>query len=175
MNRLEENFEDENLDSYDEAKRMLNIIRESNNRQRTSGKSLITEAASPDRIELPADQVKDEEKKFREIISPRVTFNKFIIYPKSGNAEWSGQFQDNRIQWFYSLDDTRGVYISNELLRLDDSTLGTIKKLVGFYENWANEWANKIADEYTNVSDQINNQSEESTGTPGEEETGKGL
>ena len=175
MNRLEESLEDENLNSYDEAKRMLNIIREGSQKQRLSGKSLITEVTSPDRIELPPDQLKGEEKKFREIISPRVTFNKFIIYPKSGNAEWSGQFQDNRIQWFYSLDDTRGVYISNELLRLDDSTLGTIKKLVGFYENWANEWANKIADEYINISDQTNNQSEESTGIPDEDETETGM
>jgi hypothetical protein len=58
---------------------------------------------------------------------------------------------------------------------LDDSTLGTIKKLVGFYENWANEWANKIADEYTNISDQTNNQSEESTGIPDEDETETGM
>lgn len=170
MNELEENFNE-----YDESRRILGIIRESKNIKKSGFKSsLLTEAIQPDRIELDQSEKKDEEKKFREVISPRVKFNKFIIYPKSGNVEWSGEFQDSRIQWFYSLDDTRGVYISGELLRLDDSTLETIRKLVGFYENWADEWANKIADEYRNV--EVSEETEEE-GIPEEPETemGKGL
>lgn len=169
MNELEETFNE-----YDESRRMLEIIRESKNNKKPGIKSsLLTEATQPDRIELDQNEKKDEEKKFREVISPRVKFNKFIIYPKSGNVEWSGEFQDSRIQWFYSLDDTRGVYISGELLRLDDSTLDTIKKLVGFYENWADEWANKIADEYRNVeSTEEEGETEE---TPGETPENMGL
>lgn len=164
---------EENLNEYDESRRILEIIRESKHTKKTGIKSsLITEATQPDRIELDQNERKDEEKKFREVISPRVKFNKFIIYPKSGNVEWSGEFQDSRIQWFYSLDDTRGVYISGELLRLDDSTLETIRKLVGFYENWADEWANKIADEYRNVEPTEEGETEE---TPEEPKENMGL
>lgn len=169
MSELEENFNE-----YDESRRMLELIRESKNNRKTNNfkSSLITEAAQPDRIELDQNGRKDEEKKFRDVISPRVKFNKFIIYPKSGNVEWSGEFQDSRIQWFYSLDDTRGVYISGELLRLDDSTLETIKKLVGFYENWADEWANKIADEYRTIEPTEETDEEE---TPEEPKENMGL
>jgi hypothetical protein len=161
MNEFEENFNE-----YDESRRILEIIRESKTRVKSGKKKLMTEEKQPDVINLSEkdpETIKNEEKKFRDIISPRTKFNKFMIYPKTGNVEWNGEFQDSKIQWFYSLDDPRGIYITCDLLRLDDATLDTIKKLVGFYENWADEWANKIADEYR-VSDQT-------TQEGGEEET----
>jgi hypothetical protein len=98
-----------------------------------------------------------------------------IIYPKTGNVEWGGSFQDSKIQWFYSLDDTRGVYISCELLKLDDSTITTIKKLVGFYDNWANEWGNKLADEYRNdeVTEEVPNEEVPNEDNNDEEVTGE--
>jgi hypothetical protein len=54
------------------------------------------------------------------------------------------------LEWFYSLDDTNGVYITADLLQLDQSSLEHIQKLVAYYETWANEWATKIAEEYKN-------------------------
>lgn len=162
------NNSEELINEYDESKRILDIIRESNyshKRKQFKG-SLLTEATQPDRIVLDATQQKDEEKKFRGIISPRVNFDQLIIYPKTGNVEWGGTFQDSKIQWFYSLDDTRGVYISCELLKLDDSTITTIKKLVGFYDNWADEWANKLADEYRNESSTVEETTEETEEIP---------
>jgi hypothetical protein len=158
MSEMEENFSE-----YDESRRILELIRESKTRVNRGKKRLMTEAIQPDVINLnekDPDTVKTEEKKFRDVISPRTKFNKFMIYPKTGNVEWNGEFQDSKIQWFYSLDDPRGIYITCDLLRLDDSTLETIKKLVGFYENWADDWANKIADEY-----RITNQPTQETNT----------
>ncbi len=154
---------EENFSEYDESRRILELIRESKTRVNRGKKRLMTEAIQPDVINLnekDPDTVKTEEKKFRDVISPRTKFNKFMIYPKTGNVEWNGEFQDSKIQWFYSLDDPRGIYITCDLLRLDDSTLETIKKLVGFYENWADDWANKIADEY-----RITNQPTQETNT----------
>ena len=90
-----------------------------------------------------------------------------MVYPKNFNVEWGGEFQDSKLQWFYSLDDTNGLYISCELLRLDDDTLDRIKKLAGFYDNWANEWANKMSDEYRNKSASPTEQPLQ-TGEPGE-------
>ena len=167
---------DENINEYDESRRILELIRENNRHKGNRNSSLITEAAQPDRIELDQNQRKDEEKKFRDVISPRVEFNKFIIYPKSGNVTWSGKFRDSDNEWFFSLDDTHGVYISCESLRLDNTMLDTIKKLVGFYENWADEWANKVADEYRNVEPTEGGEStEETPESTGTEEMGKGL
>ena len=64
--------------------------------------------------------------------------------------EWSGEFTDTRISWYYSLDDSRGVYMTGDMLQLTDDTLKQIQKLVGYYQTWSDEWANRIAEEYQN-------------------------
>ena len=73
------------------------------------------------------------------------------------NVEFSGKFTSSNLEWFYSLDDTNGVYITADLLQLNQSTLEQIQKLVGYYDSWSNEWATKIAEEYKNdVTDEEN-------------------
>jgi hypothetical protein len=107
--------------------------------------------------ELDDAELKEEEDKFRQTVHNRVKFNKFKLYPSSQNVEWGGEFTDNRIEWNYSLDDSRGVYITTELLQLDDDTLEVIKKLVGYYKAWSDDWATRIAEEYNNeMRDQEN-------------------
>jgi len=70
--------------------------------------------------------------------------------PKSQNVEFSGEFTDSKVEWFFSLDDTRGVYITGTFIQLNDDVLKQIQKLVAYYETWSNEWANRIAEEYKN-------------------------
>jgi len=141
---------------YEQTKKMLNLIRENAVEKDLINEEEATTQSIPaqeeqhieERIELQGVEKREEEKKFREIVSPRVEFRKIIIYPQAGNVEWSGRLTDSQIEWQFSLDDSRGVYMTTELLQLRDDTLETIKKLVGFYESWADEWANRIADEY---------------------------
>lgn len=157
----------------DHTRRILNIIREGKD---TEASKLITEqeeemlaptdemmpddfetaevevedeAAGEDR-DLDSDELKEEEDKFRQTVHNRVKFNKFKLYPASQNVEWGGEFTDSRMEWNYSLDDSRGVYMTSELLQLDDDTLDVIKKLVGYYKAWSDDWATRIAEEYNN-------------------------
>jgi len=157
----------------DHTRRILNIIREGKD---TEASKLITEQEEemlaptdemmPDDFEtaevevedesagedrdLDTDELKEEEDKFRQTVHNRVKFNKFKLYPASQNVEWGGEFTDSRMEWNYSLDDSRGVYITSELLQLDDDTLDVIKKLVGYYKAWSDDWATRIAEEYNN-------------------------
>ena len=157
----------------DHTRRILNIIREGKD---TEASKLITEqeeemlaptdemmpddfetaevevedeAAGEDR-DLDEGELREEEDKFRQTVHNRVKFNKFKLYPASQNVEWGGEFTDSRMEWNYSLDDSRGVYITSELLQLDDDTLDVIKKLVGYYKAWSDDWATRIAEEYNN-------------------------
>ena len=156
----------------DHTRRILNIIREGKD---TEASKLITEQEEmlaptdemmPDDFEtaevevedesagedrdLDTDELKEEEDKFRQTVHNRVKFNKFKLYPASQNVEWGGEFTDSRMEWNYSLDDSRGVYMTSELLQLDDDTLEVIKKLVGYYKAWSDDWATRIAEEYNN-------------------------
>ena len=138
---------------HDSTRRMLELIRESKNKV-TSNKKIITEQTTvKGDIDLAKEDPSaygEEEKNFRSNVTPRTKFNRFKLYPESQNVEFSGEFTDNRIEWFYSLDDTKGVYITADLLQLNDQTLKQIQKLVAYYDSWSNDWANKIAEEYQN-------------------------
>jgi hypothetical protein len=157
----------------DHTRRILNIIREGKD---TEASKLITEQEEemlaptdemmPDDFEtaevevedesagedrdLDEGELREEEDKFRQTVHNRVKFNKFKLYPSSQNVEWGGEFTDSRMEWNYSLDDSRGVYMTSELLQLDDDTLDVIKKLVGYYKAWSDDWATRIAEEYNN-------------------------
>jgi len=140
------------MNQHDETRKILELIRENQNKPFKNNKTLITEQEEnvQEEKELDPAEYAEEEKKFRDTVTPRVKFNKFKLYPKAQNVEFSGEFTDNSIEWFYSLDDTQGVYITADLLQLRDDTLKQIQKLVGYYQTWADEWANRIAEEYQN-------------------------
>jgi hypothetical protein len=176
------------MSEHDVTRKMLEIIRESEH----SRKNIINESLKKRRLlkevdenkedkDLEPAELSEEEKKFRDTVTPRVKFNRFRLYPKAQNVEFSGKFTDSNIEWFYSLDDTRGVYITADLLQLNDQTLKQIQKLVAYYESWSNEWATKIAEEYNNDNKDEENAEEgpenlEATETEeGEEEAGAEL
>lgn len=128
---------------------LRDITREMLDKMYESNTKKIIKEEFDERIELREDELREEEKKFRETVYPRVEFKKFFIYPKASNVEWSGKFTTFDLEWVYSLDSTNGIYISGDLFKLDDDTMGILKKLVGYYETWSNEWANKLASDYS--------------------------
>jgi len=141
------------MSQHDETRRMLGLIRENLNANKKNKTLLREQSEVKDDIDLGEEDsasLVEEEKKFRDTVSPRVEFNRFKLYPKAQNVEFSGKFTSNNLEWFYSLDDTNGVYVTADLLQLDQSTLEQIQKLVAYYDTWSNEWATKIAEEYKN-------------------------
>lgn len=126
----------------DITREMLDKMYESNT------KKIILEEFD-EKIELKPEELKEEEKKFRETVSPRVEFKKFFIYPKASNVEWAGKFTNSDLEWVYSLDNSNGIYISGDLVRLDDDMMEILKKLTGYYHTWSDQWANKLAEDYS--------------------------
>ena len=166
------------MNQHDETRKILELIRENKRHDNNGRKKLIVEQDLnvQQEKELDPAEYTEEERKFRDTVTPRVTFNKFKLYPAAQNVEFSGEFTDTRILWYYSLDDTRGVYITTDMLQLSDDTLKQIQKLVGYYQTWADEWANRIAEEYQNeVVDEENEETgPESLESPGFGEEGEG-
>ena len=168
------------MSQHDETKRMLGLIRESSTKKTDTTKKMLREQveSATENKELDPDELSEEEKKFRDTVTPRSSFNSFKLYPKAQNVEFSGEFTDSKVEWFFSLDDTRGVYITGTFIQLNDDVLKQIQKLVAYYETWSNEWANRIAEEYKNdvVDDENAEEGPESIESTefGEEEFGEG-
>ena len=156
----------------------MDLIRE-NRKKPTLGKTLIKEQdfkVQEEKGELDPAELKEEEKKFRDTVTPRVKFNRFKLYPEAQNVEFSGEFTDNRVEWFFSLDDTQGVYVTTDMLQLREDTMRLLQKLIGYYKTWSEEWANRIAEEYENLEADEENEEEgpESLESPGFGEEGEG-
>ena len=160
------------MSQHDETMRMLGLIRETKNLNKKNKSLLREQTEIKDDIDLGEEDsaaLQEEEKKFRDTVTPRVEFNRFKLYPKAQNVEFSGRFTANNLEWFYSLDDTDGVYITGDLLQLNQSTLEQIQKLVAYYDTWSTEWATKIAEEYNNQETDEENAEEGPESIEGEE------
>jgi hypothetical protein len=145
----------ENFNEQEITKRMLSSIR----------KITINESVNrgSDEEELDAGELADEQAGFRDAVSPRVDFTSFKVYPKTKNVVFSGKFENmGGLEWQFTLEDADGLYITANNVPLTDNNIITIKKLKGYYDNWADEWAKKLATEYNRDSDS-NNETQQTT------------
>ena len=134
----------ENLNEQEMTKKMLKNMRvlSENNHQ------------SKDDEELTSAELSEEQKAFRDTVSPRVEFTGFKVYPKTKNVVFSGKFENmGGLEWQFTLEDADGLYITANNVALSEASITTIKKLRGFYENWADDWAQKLATEYNRNSE----------------------
>lgn len=97
--------------------------------------------------QVDSQEIRNEELKFVDSVSKRIDFNDLKVYVTgNGNVEWSGVVIQYGIEWKYSLESSTGVYMSSNLLQLTDDALSVISKLSAYYDIWASEWSDKLAD-----------------------------
>jgi hypothetical protein len=94
---------------------------------------------------LEGQEINGEKKQFMDIVSPRVEFGEFKIYPDANNVVFNGKF-DNSIEWQLSKAD--GLYVNMPNMELTNEILELLKKLSGYYLNWSDEWSTKLNTEY---------------------------
>jgi hypothetical protein len=116
------------------------------------------------------DEQREEESKFKDIVSKLVKFDPIKVHKE--NVEWSGHLIREKIDWYFSLDDTVGCYVdTTELIQLRDETLEVLKKLRGYYDVWSDEWSNRLTGGSAGETDSTEMGGEEEGGF-GEEEGG---
>lgn len=76
-------------------------------------------------------------------VSDLVNFDELNIY--SNNVEWSGKVVDFDIDFFFTIGESNGIYISGEMVKLDENFLMMIEKLQKFYEKFKSKWAKVLA------------------------------
>ena len=152
---------------------MLNTIRDNNNRLLTEDDNSLQPQQEPQRQpqgqegqpqqqpqqnqgqpaseaeDLDSEQLAQEQKKFMEVVSPKVQFNSFKIYRKERNVMMSGVFQDMGSMTFtMALKESDGLTIGVDNLTLNQDAIDILNKLHGYYMNWSNEWATNLNLEY---------------------------
>lgn len=139
----------ERINEHDMTKKMMEIMRGG------FKDKLITENDGQNDVISPVkgDAVFNEElKKLQDTVDPRVKITNFKIYPTDENVIIEGTFlqredQNTGIKFKMSLASGE-IETSMNNIDLSDKVSLLLQKLKGYYENWVDEWALKLANEY---------------------------
>jgi|TARA_Y100000310_G_scaffold342951_1_gene448417 hypothetical protein len=163
---------------YDDMKRMLNISRILNEQNQfdididaeidvgkerekektrtytiSSGKMIIhgereSELTLTDDERTSYQETMDD---FIEQVSDLVDYRPLQLY--KNNVEWSGRLIKEDLDFFFSLGESNGVFISGNMVRVDNDFVDTIEKLRNFYEIFSAKWAKILANRKVTETD----------------------
>lgn len=157
----------DNINEHDKTKQMMEIMRggfkklikeeELPSKEQTSSvqgddSPELTEANDSISPQQGDAVFKDELKKLQDTVDPRVKITNFKIYPTDQNVIIEGVFlqresQDSGIKFKMSLS-AGDIETSMNNINLDDKVSLLLQKLKGYYDNWVDEWALKLTNEY---------------------------
>jgi len=81
---------------------------------------------------------------FVEQVSDLVDYGTLNIY--TNNVEWSGNLVKYDTDFFYSVGETNGTYISGSMIKLDEEAIDMLTKLKSYYQMFSTKWAKVLAD-----------------------------
>lgn len=151
-------------DKYDEMKSLLN-----------KSKKLFEQVEKDDNLDMQRDEEKikeyevssgkiivhgytttditltDEEKNtyqetmddFIEQVSDLVDYNSLNIY--DNNVEWSGVLVKYDTEFFYTVGERNGVYITGSMVKVDTEMLEMLNNLKDYYQIFSAKWAKVLA------------------------------
>ena len=81
---------------------------------------------------------------FVEQVSDLVDYNSLNIY--ENNVEWSGVLVKFDTEFFYSVGERNGVYLSGSMIKIDTEALEMLTSLKDYYQTFSVKWAKVLAD-----------------------------
>jgi hypothetical protein len=84
---------------------------------------------------------------FRSEVSELVDFNKLNVY--EDNVEWSGEIPEMELEFFFSVNESDGLYIKGDMIKVDEDYVETVEKLKSFYQKFKERWSRIIASRKT--------------------------
>lgn len=92
----------------------------------------------------------DDKKAFQETmdefvteVSDLVNFKQLNVY--KDNVDWSGKIVDFDIDFYFTIGESNGLYISGDMVKVDENFLDSINKLQTYYEKFKSKWAKILA------------------------------
>ena len=81
---------------------------------------------------------------FIEQVSDLADFNALNMY--ENNVEWSGRLVKFDIEYYYSVGEKNGVYISGNMVQVDEDFSEMMETLKNYYNTFSSKWAKVLAD-----------------------------
>jgi hypothetical protein len=149
------------INEHDMTKKMMDVIRGGYKSRLISEADEMAPEPDDYRDTLDVKKTdsvyKAELKKLQDIVDPRVEITNFKIYPQDSNVLMEGIFlkgenEDTGIKFRMSLAAGE-INITMSNIEVTDKVSLLLTKLKGYYENWVDEWALKLANEYKPKND----------------------
>jgi len=126
---------------------------EINNIAQTEMSSQGEEKEKEGSVVLDGPEIKDEMNKLEDFVGSRIkAYDELVIYPYDHNVTWGGEFL-NGIRFEFNLTGDMKLDANN--ITVDDNEVELMSKLKKYGENWVDEWAKKLRDDYQTQSDNV--------------------
>ena len=76
-------------------------------------------------------------------VSDLVNFNQLNVY--KNNVDWSGKIVDFDIDFYFTIGENNGLYITCDMVKVDENFTTSMDKLQTYYEKFKSKWAKVIA------------------------------
>jgi hypothetical protein len=76
-------------------------------------------------------------------VSDMANFGQINLY--KNNVDWSGLIVDFDVEFYFTIGESNGLYISGEMIKVDQNYLDMINKLQTYYEKFKSKWAKIMA------------------------------
>ena len=113
---------------------------------RISGGVLVIHGDTSKEVELTTEDkaaFQETMDEFVNEVSDLANFGQLNVY--KNNVEWSGVVVDYDVEFYYTIGESNGIYISGEMMKLDENLLDMITKLQTYYEKFKSKWAKVLA------------------------------
>ena len=80
---------------------------------------------------------------FREEVAEIVDFGKLSVF--DDNVEWTGKIKELDLEFFFSINESDGLYINGQMIHIDQDYMDMIVKLQSYYQKFKTKWSKVIA------------------------------
>lgn len=115
-------------------------------RYRISGGIMAIHGDDRKDVELTTDDKKAFQETMDEFVnevSDLVNFKQLNVY--RNNVDWSGKIVDFDVDFYFTIGENNGLYISGGMVKVDENFLDAINKLQTYYEKFKSKWARILA------------------------------
>ena len=113
---------------------------------RISGGIIVLHGDVSKDVELTTDEktaFQETMDEFVNEVSDLVNFGQLNVY--KNNVDWSGLIVDSDTEFYFTIGESNGIYMSGEMMKVDQNFLDMISKLQTFYEKFKSKWSKILA------------------------------
>lgn len=113
---------------------------------RISGGIIVIHGDDSQDVELTTDDktaFQETMDEFVAEVSDLVNFGQLNVY--KNNVDWSGLIVDFDTEFYFTIGESNGIYMSGEMIKVDENFLGMVSKLQTYYEKFKSKWAKILA------------------------------